>query len=137
MTDLLDTIGLDYDSARDATPRWFGVSFGNGNNGVSQMFPDYCVRTIDPWELARKALIHSFLPEWQERAAEATEVDGEADYTVYAVIYNPLDDDEPDEYGEDWASANGAWLICEVFPMDLPFENPRNVPLYESIDEAF
>ena len=107
--------GLDYASADDATPRLYGVSFGNGNDGVSHMFADYYVKTCDPWLLTRAATLGSFKPEFQPAANEAVEIDGEADYTIYATIYNPEDVDPAEapsptytlsyvcpEYGETW-----------------------------------
>lgn len=85
--------GLDYNSADEATPRLYGVSFGNGNDGVSHMFADYYVKTCDPWALARMATLGAFKPEFQPAANEAMEIDGEAEYTISSVIYNPEDVD--------------------------------------------
>ena len=62
-----DWMGLDYESARDATPVWYGVSSGNGNNGVSHLYPDYYVRTADPFRLAELASL-------QPRSAEPISV---------------------------------------------------------------
>lgn len=156
--------GLDYASARDATPRWFGVSFGNGNDGVSRSFPSYYVRTNDPYHLAACAMLANFnnaTAEDKARIIDATEVDGEADYGVNATIYNP-EDIEPedrsfgecdlcdnpdkckdqmmcdlgempaeDEESELWCNVNGAWLICEVFPVD---EMPGCMLITDSVD---
>lgn len=66
-----------------------GVSIGNGNDGVSHLFPNYYVMTDDPYSLARLAIIHDINPGAQKWAAEVVEVEGEADYTVSAVIYDP------------------------------------------------
>ena len=152
---LPDSIGLDYNSARDATPRWYGVSFGNGNDGVSHLFPAYYVRTADPWRLARIAILSQISDDFRcvnktckctqsarDKATEALEVDGDSDYTIYAMIRNPLDwDEEPqseyseDDAEEDWCSINGAWMICEVFPL-----HPFQVDIYNgytSMEEAF
>jgi len=85
--------GLDYSSADEATPKLFGVSFGNGNDGVSHMFADYYVKTCDPYALARMATLGYFKPKFQSAADEAMEIDGEADYTISSVIYNPEDVD--------------------------------------------
>jgi hypothetical protein len=90
-----ETHGLDYESAREATPRWYGASFGDGNNGVSHIFADYYVRTADPWLLAGAAIVARFEPEYKAEAIGAADIDGEADYTISACIYNPLDDDSP------------------------------------------
>jgi hypothetical protein len=43
---------LDFATADNATPKWYSVSSGDGNNGVSRMYPDYYVRTADPFHLA-------------------------------------------------------------------------------------
>lgn len=114
--------GLDFESAREATPRWYGVSSGNGNDGVSHMHPDYYVRTNDPFRLAELAIVSSFKDEWKAKAKKAVDVDGEADYTISATIYEPLDEEPPeeteDEYQMSYSEANGAWLIYEVFPID-------------------
>lgn len=92
--------GLDYASADEATPRWYGVSYGNGNDGVSHLYPNFYVKTDDPWTLATAATVSYFKAEFQDNALEAVQVDGEADYTIQAVIYEPEDVDPseaPDE----------------------------------------
>ena len=67
------------------TARWYGVSYGNGNDGVSQFDPAYLVYTDDPYTLARAAQ----MAEWKDRrwAKENTDVDGEADCGVNATVY--------------------------------------------------
>ena len=111
----------------------YGVSSGNGNDGVSHMFADYYVKTDDPWRLARLALVSSFKDEWKERALNAAEVDGESEYTISAMILDPLDEVYDEESGS-WSESNGAWLIVEVFPDDEPREGTR---VYDSLDAAF
>lgn len=110
------------------TPRWYGVSTGNGNDGVSQMYPDYYVFTSEPWELAELALKAHF--NGQEWAMRHAEIDGDAEYTIYATIdappcedtedgeYPDSDDWENEEDGRNWSDGNGAWFILEVFPVD-------------------
>ena len=113
--------------------RLYGVSTGNGNDGVSHMFADYYVQTDDPWRLARLALVASFKDEWKQRALDAADIDGESEYTIHAVIYDPLDD----EYGENeetWCDVNGAWLIVNVYPEDNPREGR---PIYDCLNDAF
>lgn len=160
-----DVYGLDYESAREVTPQWYGVSFGNGNDGVSHTFPNYYVRTADPFRLAAVAMLANFNnagPEDKRRIIDATEIDGERDYGISAMILNPEDiepeadpeDIECDECGamnnpgddscvqcdadlpeeEDngsWCDANGAWIICEVFPVD---EMPGVLLLTDRVD---
>jgi hypothetical protein len=181
--EMSETHGLDYESARDCTPRWYAVSFGNGNDGVSHTFPDYYVRTSDPFRLAAAAMIGNFnKPAGKAFAVENTEVDGEADYTISATILNPPEDEteeeestewdcpvcahcnpadvdsceeceeeRPEDEEEDngsWCDANGAWLICEVFPVDdsdydfigllfLPFQTVNGRPAYASLSDCF
>ena len=121
--------------------KFYGVSSGDGNNGVSHMFADYYVRTDDPWRLARLAMLAQFKPgKGMAWALEAMDVDGEAEYTIAATIYNPPDDEAPDDEAPDdcddadWCSVNGAWMIIEVFPEDDPRDGR---PMYDSIDDAF
>ena len=111
----------------------YGVSTGDGNNGVSHMFADYYVQTDNPWRLARLALVASFNDEWKARALDAADIDGESEYTIRAVILDPLDE-ESYEDEESWSSVNGAWLIVDVFPEDEPREGR---PIYASLDDAF
>ncbi len=146
----------------DNEPRLYAVSSGNGNDGVSHMFPDYYVMTNDPYRLATLAMVSGFKKEFKEAALDACEVDGEAGYTVSATIYNPEDVDpseapakecdcgwkegddtdheedcaslaDDDEY-ESWSSVNGAWQIIEVFPDDEPRDSTMQ---YDSIEDAF
>jgi hypothetical protein len=88
-------------------PRWYGLSRGNGNDGVSHNFPDYFVYTAHPFDLAEHDCIQQLRDEaW---AAENVEVEGEADYTITATLYE----------GPDGETAFGAaWFIVEVFPAD-------------------
>ena len=69
----------------ESATRLYGVSSGNGNDGVSQMFPDYYVRTDSPWQLAELAALSTFKPgagqAWCKRHVE---IDGESEYTIQA-----------------------------------------------------
>ena len=127
--------------------RVYGVSTGDGNNGVSHMHADYYVRTDDPWELARRALRSKFKPEQQDEVEMLADIDGDEDYTISAVIYDdpglapPSDDDDE---GSDWFDDSGpAWFILEVFPendeewLAEHTEGPYGRPIYNSISEAF
>jgi hypothetical protein len=74
-------------------------------------------------------------------AMDNIDIDGEADYTISAMVLNPPDDetesdddcDSDDDCGT-WSDANGAWMICEVFPDDEP-RSGRMV--YDSLSDAF
>lgn len=104
--------------------RWYGVSSGNGNDGVSHMFPDYCVRTDDPYLLAACAMIS----EWQDPhwAAKNMEIDGEAEYVVSATIYEGPN-------GETQFGA--AEAIIEVFPLSDKDISGRIT--YDSLEDTF
>jgi hypothetical protein len=120
------------------TTRLYAVSSGNGNDGVSHSFPDYYVRTDEPYRLAALAMVSSFKSKFKQAAANAVQIDGEADYTISAVIYNPSDVDpsEASEDGDDdsYCDANGAWQIIEVFPDDEPRDSR---PVYDSLADCF
>ena len=92
-------------ATRDGFPesRVYGVSFGNGNNGVSRMFADYYVRTSDPFALARLAMIDSFKPIAQRWVNESLDVDGDSEYGVSAMLLDPpCDETDNFEYLELW-----------------------------------
>jgi hypothetical protein len=71
--------------------RWYGVSYGNGNDGVSQLFPNFYVFTAEPYRLASLAIVAQYKREWKAAALETMIVDGEEDYTISATILDPLD----------------------------------------------
>ena len=148
-----DLIGLDYESAVDAMPRWYGVSSGNGNDGVSHLYPDYYVRTCEPYRLAELAMVTQFNDgAGKAFAAENLETDGEADYTITCMIRNPPDDGSDRDHSEcengedcegceecipdsDYCDANGAWQIIDVFPVDE--SDMREKWEYASLSDAF
>ncbi len=133
------------------TPRLYGVSFGDGNNGVSHMYASYYVRTNEPYILARASLIEQFKPgKGQAWARSHMDVGGEADYTIYATLdCPPCQDTEDGEYpeledgqeyedaedGRNWSEHNGVWMTCEVYPID-DSESREGYPIYESIEDA-
>jgi hypothetical protein len=133
----------------------YGVSHGNGNNGVSQLYPDYYVRTSDPWRLARLAVLGEFKEgKGQAWAGRHVDIDGDGNYTIYATIDAPPYEDSADgeypdlpegvewedaEDGRNWQEHNGSWHITEVFPVtneEHVIENTTR-PVYESIEDAF
>ena len=94
-----DFDGLDYESAVDATPRNYSVSFGNGTDGVSRMDSHYTVRTCDPYTLAAAAILDHFNSDTEQRwALKAMTVDGDAEDTISATIYDPPDDETEHEF---------------------------------------
>lgn len=74
--------------------RLYGVTFGNGNDGVSHMFPSYYVRTNDPWMLINCAVLASFTREGWDFVIENLDVEGDSDYTISGVIYDPPSDEQ-------------------------------------------
>ena len=58
-----------------AEAKWYGVSSGDGNNGVSHMFADYYVKTAEPYRLAELAVLTLFKREaidWANRCSIAS-----------------------------------------------------------------
>jgi hypothetical protein len=104
--------------------QWYGVSYGNGNDGVSHSYPNILVFTDDPWTLARAAMIFEFKDRvW---ANENTDLDHNGDEMVSATIYEGPDGET--EFG-------AAYRIVEVFPIvDI---NHEYCTKYDSIYEAF
>lgn len=118
------------------TPKLFAVSTGDGNSGVSQLYPDYYVTTADPWRLARLATVDQFKPEHMQWAIDACDTDGEEDFTIYATIYDPPGDDGGDDGMDSWSANNGAWMCVQVFTVaedDVRSGSPR----FDSLEEAF
>ena len=129
--------------------RLYGISTGNGNDGLSRMFAGYYVRTTDPWRLAELAAISQFKTSGFAWAKRNVDIDGDAEFGISAVFLAPPCEDTPDgeypelpegvdyedaEDGRNWSDANGAWMIVEVFPDSEPRDG---APVYESIDDAF
>ena len=115
--------------------KWlYGVSHGNGNDGVSHMYANYYVMTDQPYRLAELAC----LGEMKESAWDLVQpeiwVDGEADYTISATVLDPPGEEGEMDDGGSWSDANGAWHITEVFPEDEPRDG---APIYDSLEEAF
>jgi hypothetical protein len=138
--------------------RWYGVSHGDGNMGVSQMFPDYYVKTAEPWRLARLAAITIFKPEFQEWASENVDIDGEAEFTISAGFHDmPAtiaeraaiqaradaareagDETEADRLASEAESYGCDYdeLILEIFPCE-PESLRHHSPQYDSLADCF
>jgi hypothetical protein len=103
--------------------RWYGVSYGNGNDGVSQSYPSFLVQTDMPWTLARAAMIS----QWKDKvwASENVDIDGDEDYTIYATIYEGPDGET--EFG-------AAYMIAEIFPVNV---TEHNCPQYDNLFTTF
>jgi hypothetical protein len=107
----------------------YAVSFGDGNDGISHIFPDYYVTTDDPWRLARLAMIFSFrvipdVHDYQAWAAENVQLDEDGEDCVQACLYDGPDDVDGRDY---------CYMMCDVWP-DEP--NGRT-PEYDSIEACF
>jgi hypothetical protein len=75
--------------------RWYGVSSGDGNNGVSHTFADYYVKTDEPWRLAELAALTTFKKgEGVDWARENMAIDGEAEYVIGVTFLESLETQE-------------------------------------------
>lgn len=129
-------------------PKYYGVSSGNGNDGVSQCFPNYIVKTDKPWLLAELAGLSEFKAgEGQEWAKENMEIDGEEEYTISVTFTeSPEAQDAREQMAkesealgeyEDDCGCDYAWLILEIFPYDVENNWKRERPVYESLEDCF
>lgn len=109
----------------EAAARLYGVSFGNGNEGVSHMHPDYYVMTIAPFVLVRAAMLNNIRLGLWPWALDCMDVSGEPDTCISAVLSEGPNGET--EFGV-------AWLICEVFPVD---EKTNDAPLFDTLKQAF
>ena len=108
----------------------YAVSSGNGNDGVSQLYPRYIVTTNEPWLLARLAAVTEFKAGHGRRwCRNNLDLDGESAYTIYAVLHDP-----PAREGRGYGEHNGAWSIWEVFPAEGEYSGK---PEYDSLDDCF
>ena len=106
----------------------YGVSYGNGNDGVSHLWPYFYVRTADPYTLAAAALLDLFGADYQTRYARRLRLEGEAEFAITASIDDPIG-------SAGWSEVNGTWKICEVFPVDAADVRPEP-PQYISVKSA-
>jgi hypothetical protein len=110
----------------------YAVSRGNGNDGVSRMYPDYVVTTDEPYLLARLAAVSEFKPGYGRRwCRDRMQVDGEAEYGISTTIYDP-----PGRDGAGYSDHNGAWRIWEVYPADQVSDRSE-APRFDSLEGAF
>lgn len=109
----------------------YGVSTGNGNDGVSHIYASYYVRTNDPWELAKRAVIDHFSNTKRHWVEDVVEIEG-GDEQVSATIYEGPEGET--EFG-------AAWFILDVFLEDdedwLIKRIEGLTPVYDSIEAAF
>ena len=119
-------------------PQYYGVSSGDGNNGVSSSYPDYLVLTNDPWCLAKCAAISSFKrgKGWQW-ARDNMETEGEEDYGITVSFSESPETQKERENADDddYGSDGGAWLIYEIHLWQG--DPPDNISVFDSGEEAF
>ncbi len=138
--------------------KWYGVSHGDGNDGVSHIFADYYVLTDEPYRLVELAALTSFNPEYVKWAKENMDVEGDHEFVVSATFFEMPEtqearqelcdaaqaardvgdeygadelDEEVDTFGRDYAE-----LIFEVFPCE-PDQQREGCPTYGSLAECF
>lgn len=131
----------DQYSDKLATPHYFGVSKGDGNNGVCQVFPSYIVKTDDPWLLAEKALKAEHKPEAEDWLGDNVYYEGEVfedengqlSGTISAVILEYPESQEARDTNN-WGYYC-AEFILDVFPVSKDISQYR-CPKYDSIEDA-
>lgn len=108
-------------------PNYYGVSFGNGSDGVSRLNPEFIVRTAHPFELARLAHIDTWKDgEGKTFAAANVEVDGDAEHYISSTLYE----------GPDGETVDGAaFEIVEVYPIEDITDHDSDL-VYGSIYDA-
>ena len=111
----------------------YAVSSGNGNDGVSRLYPGYTVATNEPWLLAELAAVSEFKAGHGRRwCREHLDVDGEAEYGISATLYDP-----PGRDGAGWSEHNGAWKIWEIYPAGDAVSDNNSAPHFDSLDDCF
>ena len=88
--------------------RWYGVSHGNGNDGVSHSYPNYYVKTDKPFLLAYCAVFEQFSPQGYDFVSENLDVEGEAEYTISAMLRDPPEHEQDFPVTE---TDNGKWIV--------------------------
>lgn len=112
---------------------WYGVSVGNGNDGVSRTLPRYFVKTNEPYLLAEAGMLCNLAkPLWPRMAEEIATAGDDPKWGVSATLYEGPDGET--EFG-------AAWLICEVWLADEDtFEHGRpsgDIPSYDNPESCF
>lgn len=146
-----------------ARTRLYGVSSGNGNDGVSHTYADYYVRTNDPWLLARAAAYDCYKRKAWPFLDDNLEVDGEAEYTIYVTLFEEPDFEAPtvtcpdcsgsgcdgdttdecetcggtgEAEDEDYETGPAAFIL-DVFPeKDEDWVSKRGRLVYDSLEDA-
>lgn len=85
--------------------RLYGVSTGAGNTGVSRGFPDFYVRTAEPYLLAAAAAYGCWKPKAWDFLDSELQLGGEAEYTISAWLDGGYE-------------SGPAVFVLEVFPVE-------------------
>lgn len=109
----------------------YGISYGNGNDGVSHLYPRLTVDAPEGSEymLARAAMLSGGSASRAFLRAH-THVDEMGENGAQACVYDP-----PRSPG--WSDHNGAWRLVEVFPADDEASERSTAPHYDSPAAAF
>ncbi|TAL45458.1 MAG: hypothetical protein EPN91_02270 [Salinibacterium sp.] len=143
----LDEAGGD---SNDAVLPRYGVSVGDGNDGVDTLHPDYVVTTDDPWRLAQLAALVAFYPRVRKWVLDNLDgPDGDEEYGITVSLGAPpaetpngeypecLHGDDTCECLEDGRDGPGyAWRIWKVYRLDED-GNPWHALEYDSVEDCF
>lgn len=110
----------------------YAISYGDGNNGLSRLHPNFMVEAPEGSEyiLARLAMVSTFKAGHGKRwAARNLSVDEMGPDSAQAVIYDP-----PRSPG--WSEHNGAWLLAEAYPASMASDS-HICNVYTDMNAAF
>lgn len=114
--------------------RDYAVSTGNGNDGISHLYPNYIVRApVDSeYLIARLACLASFNSGWGRKwAKREMSVDEMGPDAAQACIYDP-----PGRDGRGYSEHNGAWRLWDVFSADEA-SDATEAPRYDTLEACF
>lgn len=129
-----DDTGEHFEVVSDYEAREYAVSSGNGNDGVSHLYPDYIVTApVDSeYLIARLACLASFNSGWGRKWAkrELMLSDMGPDSVQGAIC------DAPGRDGRGYSEHNGAWRLWDVYPADEA-SDASECPRYETLEACF
>ena len=103
----------------------YGVSVGDGNDGVSHLHYDYSISVpdgLEVYDFTNYLIRNLFVPGSYRWAKRNVMTSGEPEYTFALYWLDP-----PKSPG--WSEHNGSWKIIEVFPLSP--DDIRERPHYE------
>jgi hypothetical protein len=136
--------------------RYYGIATGDGNSGISHSFPEYIVKTNNPWDLAKLAAHAQFKddPAIQEWVAHNMEIDGDSEYGISVVFPESIEQQEareeeferrraaaeeageefdPESDYDDWGG-DTSWFMVDVFPMEASEVDRLSCEVYDDTD---